>query len=276
VPGAHQVKEFVTPLVYKPDSLNNSEIGFKSEFLNRRLIVNASYYQMDWKDVQTLIYNPAAYGNSTFGLTGPSYKIKGFELQATARLADAVTLLGSLSHNNAEQNTSPCIGSAGVTAFTPGNPVPANQCITQTRAGGTNVALINPLGAIGDTPAFSPKLQFNLRARYDWNVEEYKAYALISMNHTDEMSNEPSSFTNGEDPAHPIPVPFTTWLRYKMPSYDTFDASFGLAKGAWDAELYAQNLTNKMTSVFTTSGQDVRAEIPLRPRVLGLKVAMKF
>jgi iron complex outermembrane recepter protein len=279
VPGAKITKQFITPLVYKPDTLTNNEVGFKSEFLSRRLIVNASAYSMEWKDVQTLIYNPTAYGNSTFGLTGPSYKIKGFELQFTARVADAFTLMGSLSHNSAEQDTSPCIISPGKSAYgvnIPNNPTPAGACLTQVRAGSTNVALLNPLGAIGDTPAFSPRLQFNLRGRYDWTVDEYKAYAMVAMNHTDEMNNQPSGFTSGEDPAHPIPVPYTTWLRYKMPSYDTFDASFGVAKGAWDAQLYAQNLTNKISSVFTTSGQDVRAEIPLRPRVLGLKLAMKF
>jgi iron complex outermembrane recepter protein len=275
VPGATSIKQFVTPLIYRPDSLTNNEIGFKSEFLDRRIIVNGSYYQMDWKDVQTLIYNPTAYGNSTFGLTGPSYKIKGFELQFTALATDALTLNGSLSYNDAKQNTSPCIISQGKSSNgvnIPGNPTPAGECLSQVRSGTMNVALTNPLGAIGDTPAFSPKLQFNLRARYDWSMGESKAYAIVGMTHTDEMSNQPSGFTSGEG----IPVPYTTWLRYTMPSYDVFDASLGLAKGAWDAQLYATNVTNKITSVFTTSGQDVKAEIPLHPRVIGLKVGLKF
>ena len=276
VPGSHKVKQFVTPLSYRPDSLNNSEIGFKSEFMDRRVIVNGSIYQMDWKDVQTLIYNPTAYGNSTFGVSGPTYRVKGFELQVSAKVTDGLTLMGSLSHNDAKQTTSPCIHSAGVTSRTPGNPTPANSCITQVRAGDHNRDLIDPLGAIGDTPAFSPKMQFNIRARYDWDVNEYKAFALINMNHTDSMSNQPSSFTSGEDPSNPIPVPYTTWLRYTMPAYNTFDLSLGMAKGQWDLQLFSQNLTNKITSVFTTSGQDVRAEVPLRPRVIGIKLGLKF
>ncbi|HXQ63366.1 MAG TPA: hypothetical protein VN787_00815, partial [Steroidobacteraceae bacterium] len=211
---------------------------------------------------------------------GPTYRIKGFELQFTARVTDGLTLMGSLSHNDASQTTSPCIVSPGkltVDGVSIGsNPTPAGACLTQVRSGSMNVPLTNPLGAVGDTPAFSPTLQFNLRGRYDWSVDEYKAYVQVAMNHTDEMSNQPSGFTSGEDPAHPIPVPYTTWLRYTMPSYNIFDAQLGLAKGAWDAQLFAQNLTNKISSVFTTSGQDVRAEIPLHPRVLGLKVEMKF
>jgi hypothetical protein len=48
-----------------------------------------------------------------------------------------------------------------------------------------------------------------------------------------------------------------------------------LAKGSWDLLFYGQNLANKLASTFTTSGQDIEAQVPLRPRVLGLKVGFK-
>ena len=50
----------------------------------------------------------------------------------------------------------------------------------------------------------------------------------------------------------------------------------GVAKDAWTAELYAQNLTNVITSVFTSSTQFVPAEAITRPRVLGIKFGYKF
>ena len=71
-------------------------------------------------------------------------------------------------------------------------------------------------------------------------------------------------------------MPTTTWLRYTMPGYKTYDASFGVSKGPWDMMFFGQNLLNSHPSVFTTSGQDVQAQIPLRPRVLGVKVGLKF
>jgi len=264
--------QFVKPITYAPDSLVNNEVGFKTEFLNRRLILNGSLYQMDWKDVQTLIYNPPVYGNTTFGVNGPTYRVKGIELQITAKVTDNLTLMGSMSDNNAQQLTSPCIRSAGVTGYTPGNPTPAGQCISQVRSGGTNIAIPDPLGSIGDTPAFSPKVQFNLRARYDWDMGEAKWFAMVGMNHTDQMNNTPSSFPSGEG----ILIPGTTWLRYSMPSYNTFDASLGVSKGVWDAQIYGQNLGDSNASTFTTSGQFIKAEVPLRPRVLGVKFGMKF
>jgi len=274
VAGATDTKarQFNKPLSYAPDSLLNNEIGFKSEFLEHRLLVNASLYRMDWKDVQTLIYNPPVYGNTTFGLTGPTYRVKGGELQLAFKATDNLTLMANLSHNDSKQITSPCIRSAGVTPTTPTNPTPKGACITQVRSGDENVAVQNALGAIGSTPAFSPKNQYNLRARYDWSFNDYKAFAQVGMTHVDDMSNQPSSFQSGDG----VLIPYTTWLRYTMPGYNTFDASLGVAKGAWDLLIYGQNLSNKNASTFTTSGQDIKAEVPLRPRVLGVKVGFKF
>ena len=115
-----------------------------------------------------------------------------------------------------------------MTPTTPANPTPAGACITQVRSGDHNVAVQNPLGALGATPAFSPKLQYNLRARYDWSFNDYKAFAQVGMTHVDDMDNQPSSFPSGNG----IAVPTTTWLRYTMPGYETYDASLGISKGS--------------------------------------------
>ena len=104
--GDTKPTQFNKPLSYAPDSLTNNEIGFKSEFLEHRLQVNASLYKMNWENVQTLIYNPPVYGNTTFGLTGPNYEIKGGELQLAFKATDALTLSGNMSYNDSKQVTS--------------------------------------------------------------------------------------------------------------------------------------------------------------------------
>ncbi len=270
--GDNKPNQFTKPLSEAPDSLLNNEIGFKSEFFEHRVLINVSAYKMDWENVQTLIYNPPVYGNTTFGLTGPNYRIKGAELQLAFKATDNLTLSANGSYNNSEQVTSPCIRSSGVTPITPTNPTAAGACITQVRSGDHNVPIQNALGALGSTPAFSPKLQYNLRARYDWTFNDFKAFAQVGTTHTGEMSNQPSSFTSGDN----VTIPTTTWLRYTMPGYNTYDASIGLSKGAWDLLAYGQNLSNSNASTFTTSGQDIKAEYPLRPRVLGVKIGFKF
>ena len=272
-PKASRANQFFKPVGYPSDTLINNEIGIKSEFFNHRLLFDAAAYKMKWKDVQTQIYNPPVYGNTTFGIQGPDYEIKGFEVQFIGKITDGLTLQGSLSYNHSEQINSPCIISPGVVpGVTDGNPTPAGQCITQVRAGGTNVPVINPLGGVGDTPAFSPKLEYNLRVRYDWTVNDMKAFATLGGNYVGEMANEPSGFTSGDTE----PVPKTTWLRYTQPSYHTFDAALGLAKGNWTCEAFGSNLGNSSASLFTSSSQFVKAEIPLRPRVLGVKLGLKF
>jgi outer membrane receptor protein involved in Fe transport len=61
-----------------------------------------------------------------------------------------------------------------------------------------------------------------------------------------------------------------------MPSYNTYDASLGIGKDNWTAQLYGSNLGNSSASLFTSSAQFIKSEVPLRPRVLGVKVGLKF
>jgi len=263
------VKQYNKPYTYPPDTLTNNEIGWKTEWLDHRLLVNGSAYIMDWKNVQTLIYNPPVYGNTTFGVAGPDYRVKGAELQIVARVTDGLTLQGSISHNNASETNAPCIKSTN-----PGNPTPLGTCITQvwSPALSQNVPLQNPLGTVGATPAFSPTTEYNVRARYDWQVNDYKMFFMAGAQHVGDMQNEPSSFQSGAG----VIVPTTSWLRYDQPAYTTYDAAFGVAKDQWTVEAYGSNLANSNASVYTTSGQFIKAEVPLRPRVLGVKVGFKF
>jgi len=265
------VKQFNKPYTYPPDTLINNEIGWKTEWFDHRLLVNGSAYIMNWNGVQTLLYNPPISGNTTFGVEGPNYQIKGVELQIVARVTDGLTVQGSLSHNNATQTSSPCLKSSNKVA---NNPTPIGSCITEwySPAAGQNVPLLNPLGAVGSTPAFSPTIEYNMRARYDWSLDAYKMFVSVGAQHVGDMQNEPSSFGSGAGVLNPT----TTWLRYDQPAYTTYDAAFGIAKDQWHVEAFGSNLGNSDASLFTTSGQFIEAQVPLRPRVLGLKIGYKF
>ncbi len=65
-------------------------------------------------------------------------------------------------------------------------------------------------------------------------------------------------------------------LRYYQPGYTTYDASVGVAKDNWTVQAFGTNLSNSDASVFTSSAQFIRTEVPLRPRVVGLKIGYKF
>ena len=68
----------------------------------------------------------------------------------------------------------------------------------------------------------------------------------------------------------------TTNLRFENPPFSEYDASMGIAKDAWTTEFYAQNLTDVIKSVFTSSTQFVPAEAITRPRVLGVRFGYNF
>jgi outer membrane receptor protein involved in Fe transport len=262
------VNQFNKPNAYGPDSLQNQEIGMKGTFLDNRLQVNLSAYLMQWSNVQFNFFNPPYLGNTTFGLNGPNYHVKGSEAQVQALLMEGLTLSGAATWNEDTQANSHCLVSNIATSPTFG------QCITAIvpKGGTTAQPFINPFGAPGTTPAFSPKWAGNIRLRYDWTMDDYGAFVMGGLSYTGSMYNQPATYTSGTG----IVVPNTTFLRYLQPSYTTFDASIGLNFDHWYAQLYGQNLTNELASTFTSSAQFIKSEVPLRPRVMGLKIGANF
>jgi outer membrane receptor protein involved in Fe transport len=58
--------------------------------------------------------------------------------------------------------------------------------------------------------------------------------------------------------------------------FTIYDASGGVSKGAWTAQLYAQNLSNTRADLYANSQQFVKAETVNRPRTVGVKFGYKF
>ncbi len=272
-PGGPNVAQYDKPQGYSPDSLNNHEIGLKTQLFDHRLQVNLSAYYMQWDNVQFLFFNPTELGNTTFGVNGPNYTIKGVEYQVVGKVTDAFTIQSSGSYNDNTQATSPCLDDNIATIGGTANPQ-YGKCITQVVAKGTGLtSFTNPFGTVGSTPAFSPSFKGNIRGVYVWPVfEDYKATAIVGGNYTGSMYNEPGTYESGAG----VTIPNTTLLRYLQPAYATMDASISLAKDKWTATLYGTNLFDNHASTFTSSAQFIKSIVPLRPTVVGLKIASKF
>jgi iron complex outermembrane receptor protein len=264
--GPDGVKQLFKPSGYAPDSLTNQEVGVKSEFLDHRVQVNLSAYHMLWNEIQDPLFNPAALGNTTFVTNGANYRINGAELQVVARVTQGLTLQGSASYNDAKQSNSPCLLANNPASATFG------KCITQVvNPAGALVPLESVFGPQGGVPAFSPKVQYNVRARYDWAFNDYKAFVMAGANHVGGMFNQIDNGTTNF-----VGNPSTTLLRYFQPGYTTYDASFGISKDNWTAEAFGTNLGNSNASTFTSSAQFIKSEVPLRPRIVGLRIGYKF
>ncbi len=81
---------------YDPEKLINYEVGMKSQWLDDRLIVNATYFQSKYKDIQlpNVQVTNGARGALVVDNAGLA-AINGVDLQMTARLTDALTLRGT-------------------------------------------------------------------------------------------------------------------------------------------------------------------------------------
>lgn len=264
VSGANCVKQYYKPEGYNSDNLINNEIGFKSELFNRRVQFNASAYDMNWNNIQMSLFDPVHLGNTTFDVNGASYKIRGVEVQLIAKVVDGLTIQGSSSWNSSSQSNSPCLQ-----ANVPGSPN-YGSCIVQI----SGQAYTNPYGVLGTAPAFSPSAQFNVRARYDWVMGSTNAFWSLGVNHVDSMRNEPASFPDGNSPSQVVPT--TTLLLYTIPAASTVDGSIGIDKDNWNAQITGSNLTNNSSPTNISSGQFIKQEFPMRPRVLTLQVGYKF
>jgi hypothetical protein len=89
------------------------------------------------------------------------------------------------------------------------------------------------------------------------------------------MYNQLSTYPDGNSSLC-TPVPTTTLCRYEMPGFGTIDASIGLAKDKWSVELYGTNLADSHASTLTSSEQFIKSEVPIRPRVIAIRVASDF
>jgi iron complex outermembrane recepter protein len=260
--------QFNKPAGYDSDQLQNHEIGLKSAWFDHRLIVNLSAYTMKWSNIQLPLFDPVHLGNTTFVINGPTYRVKGFEVQFDAKITDALSVQGSSSINSPEQIDAPCLASNRVAA---NNPTPLGQCITTVKS----APYTNPYGVLGTRPPFSPPWMFNIRARYDFPLfREYKPFAWVGASHTGPQANEPASFPNGNDPNQVNPN--TTLLLYEIPGYTTYDAAVGVTRDNWTAQISGQNLSNEYGPTNISSGQFIKSEIPLRPRVIMANVTWKF
>ncbi len=264
LPDATGTNRYCYPLAVQSDNLTNKEIGWKTEFFDHRIQWNGAIYQENWDNVQLDLFDPGVLGNNGFATNGPNYRIRGLETSFVARITQGLTAQGGASWNSSTQTNSPFL--------TGNNPALLTNSATKAEFGQPITDFSNPFGPPGSPSSNSPPLQFNLRFRYEWKIDTYGAFAQIGGTHVShsytQSGNNPSLSAGG-------PVN-TTLLRFENPAYTLYDASAGISKDAWTLQIYGQNITDVISSVFTSTSQFIQAQTITRPRVLGVKFTYKF
>jgi len=245
LPDANGVDQYITPLVYAPDTVTNNEFGWKTEWLGGRVLFNGSIYQENWTNVQTGIDDPQeGLGNLAFSTNGPSYRVRGVEPSIAARIVPGLTLTGAAAWNSSSQTNSPFL--------TVNNPQSVNY-------GQTITSIPNPFGPLGSSLPFTPPFKGNLVLRYTWSFQDYLLFAQFS----------------GQHQAHSFTA--TGYVQgFELPAFSTYDASIGVSKDNWHVVFYGQNLTDENTYLNKSITNGLVEEFPMHPRVLAIKVGYDF
>jgi iron complex outermembrane receptor protein len=263
IADAQGIPMYCSPKSFASDNLTNSELGWKTEFFDHRVQWNGAVYQENWNNVQVSFFDPGVLGNVGFGTNGPNYRVRGIETSLIAVLMPGLTAQGAASWNSSEQTNSPYLIA--------NNPALLLNPASKGEYGQPILNVDNPYGPVGGPSANSPPLQFNMRLRYQWTMSSYNAFVQVGATHTAHSYTQSSA-----NPTLSERSVSTTLLRFENPPISEYDASCGIAKDAWNAEVYAQNLTDVIKSTYTSTNQFAVAQTITRPEVIGLRIGYKF
>ena len=236
---------FVPPLAYGPDTLINNELGWKTEWLGRRLQWNGAVYREDWKEVQITVFDPGVTGNLIFTTNGPAYRVKGLETSLVARATEHLTIWASAAWNTSEV----------VKTLNLVNP-----------ATGQPINIVNPFGALGSPLADCPPFEGSIRIRYELPLRDYQAFWQVAATRQGGSYASTDQLSKTYQGASEV---------FYDAAFTTYDASAGLAKGAWALQLYGSNLTNERAQLFSEY-ISLKAVTINRPRTVGLRFSYRF
>lgn len=236
---------------YGPDTLDNYELGWKTNFGPFRF--NGSVYQLDWKGIQLSFLG--ANGLSEVRNAGIA-RIRGIEADIGFR-SGGFSLNAGASYNDAEIRRDFCRI--------------ANPQFDCTTAGNS---LLAPAGTRLPVTA---KFKGNAVARYEAPIGALDGHIQFAVNHIGSRRSDLRTAENA--------------IKGFFDAYTTADISAGIAGEGWSLELFATNLFNEngvsnsgVQCVETTCGDPggvsstggVFYDTVIRPRLVGLKVTKDF
>jgi len=228
---------------YDPETVDNFEVGFKSEWMDNRLRLNASAYFMKYKDKQEEQSVPASQGTGqqTIVFNASTAELRGIEVELLAMPTDGLTLAVSLGLLDSEYTSF-----TELDASTPDpNDVVDISYLKLRRA---------------------PELTATVTPTYEWPAFGGTMTAQVSWHYVDDVEltfyNSPQSHN---------------------PSQQTVDASLGYGRGNTIISVWGSNLTDEdswsqaydvATSRLFPGLWTYTTVRP--PRTYGLRISQKF
>lgn len=202
------------PEAFKSDSLDSYEIGIHSQWLDRRLTLNAAVYYMDWSDI--VLGGRSATGLFGFLLNADSADAKGFELESVIELAEDFRLTAALSYVDAQ-----------LTADAPPN-----------RASATR----SKSGLDGDSIPDVADWTFNASMEYGRQLPwmDLRGYIYTNFNYTGSNASDFNPFLLDINTLVPTTVPNVEYN--KQGDYVVVDMRVGVEADDWSVSLFLDNV----------------------------------
>ena len=133
--GAAGPNGYTVPFALRPDTVTNSELGWKLNLLDNTMRFNGNVFSVQIQDLQTTIFDPSIT-NLFFSDNAANAEILGIEGDVVWNMTERLTLAGAFSALDTQ----------------------ITKVLTPTKD-----------LKKGDNLAFAPSFQGNLRARYQWS-----------------------------------------------------------------------------------------------------------
>jgi len=137
------------PLTYKTDDVINIEFGIKTLLLDGSMRLNASYYNIEWTDIQVSRFDPKNVSILTFVENAADADVSGIEADMLWYPADDISIAAAMSYNDTE--------------------------VTRIKA------QIVEIAPVGSQLPLSPDFQWNTRIRKDSEFNGYPAYTQLAI-----------------------------------------------------------------------------------------------
>jgi iron complex outermembrane receptor protein len=204
------------PAAVPPESLQNEEVGIRSDWFDGRFRINATYYRMDFTNRQgaSAVQDATAPTGFVIQLANQGdVQLWGTEIEAMLAVTDNFTVEAAAGRADYELD---------------------NVCINN-----------GPF-------LFPPPMEssYTLTANYDFQIATGNYSLSVSNAHTGPMQTHSGGFTAEENAEYGCGAFAATFIdsRYEVPSYDLVNASlrFVPESAKWTAMLYLNNLTDEV------------------------------
>jgi outer membrane receptor protein involved in Fe transport len=231
--GAAGPGSYTVPFEVDTDEVTNYEAGWKTELFDNSLRFNGAAFFVDIEGLQTTIFDPSIV-NLFFSDNAANAELMGLEGDFTwaPDSIPGLTLAGAFSILDTE-----------VTEVL----VPTNDVLE------------------GSELAFAPSFQGNLRARYEWDLEQDFAGQRLTAHVMPQLVFSDDSVSD-----------IIEINKTDIEGYVTLGATAGVTADNWSAELFATNITNEYAELANDFVFDRERVTPMRPRTIGLRLSYDY